>query len=58
MKYLRRAFHLVFELMRELADERPYQRHLQYHGRTHSPQEWRRFHESRLLARYVRPKCC
>ena len=49
---------LILALLRELADENAYQRHLAAHGRPHSPEEWRRFSEERLRARYLRPKCC
>ena len=45
-------------LLRELADENAYQRHLAAHGRPHSGEEWRRFSEERLRAKYTRPKCC
>ena len=40
---MRRLFRLVMALLRELADENAYQRHLTAHGRTHSGAEWRRF---------------
>jgi hypothetical protein len=55
---LRRAAHLVMALLRELADENAYRRHLAAHGRPHSGEEWRRFSEERLGAKYSRPKCC
>jgi hypothetical protein len=45
-------------LLRELADENAYRRHLAAHGRTHSAAEWKRFSDERLRAKYVRPKCC
>ena len=38
-------------LLRELADENAYQRHLTAHGRAHSGEEWRRFSEERLCAK-------
>jgi hypothetical protein len=44
--------------LRELSDEAAYQRHLAAHGRVPSGNEWRRFSEERLRAKYVRPKCC
>jgi len=53
-----RGGRLVLGLLRELADENAYQRHLEAHGRPHSPQEWRLFSEERLQARFTRPKCC
>ncbi|MGE5647979.1 MAG: hypothetical protein ACM336_19555 [Acidobacteriota bacterium] len=58
MKKLKRAGQLILALLRELADENAYRRHLAAHGREHSPGEWRRFSDERLRARYVRPKCC
>jgi hypothetical protein len=45
-------------LLRELADETAYQRHLTANGREHSPAEWRKFSDARLRAKYFRPKCC
>ncbi len=55
---MRRVARLVMALLRELADENAYARHLAAHGRTHSPEEWRRFSEERLRAKYMRAKCC
>ena len=55
---MRRLMRLVMELLRELADENAYQRHLAVHGRTHSGAEWRRFSEESLSAKYSRAKCC
>jgi hypothetical protein len=49
---------LLMALLRELADESAYQRHLQVHGRSHSGDEWRRFSEERLRLKYARAKCC
>jgi hypothetical protein len=45
-------------LLRELADESAYQRHLTANGRTHSGEEWRRFSEQRLRAKYAQGRCC
>ena len=50
---MRRFFRLMHAILRELADENAYERHLLAHGRTHSGDEWRRFSEERLRA-----KCC
>ncbi len=55
---MRRLFELLMELLRELADENAYQRHLAAHGRTHSGDEWRRFSEQRMREKYARAKCC
>lgn len=55
---MRRIGNFILELLRELADETAYKRHLNAHGRTHSADEWRRFSEERLRAKYQRAKCC
>jgi hypothetical protein len=55
---MRRVARLVLALLRELADENAYARHLAAHGRSHSGEEWRRFSEERLRAKYARAKCC
>lgn len=49
---------LVMALLRELADENAYRRYLKDHGTSHSGQEWRRFSDERLRAKYARAKCC
>jgi hypothetical protein len=54
----RRVGSLLLALLREIADEGAYNRHLAAVKRAHSPEEWRRFSERRLLAKYARPKCC
>ena len=58
MKLLRTLGKILVGLLRELSDETAYQRHLAAHGRVASGDEWRRFSEERLRAKYVRPKCC
>ncbi|MBZ5585173.1 MAG: hypothetical protein LAQ30_23790 [Acidobacteriia bacterium] len=58
MSRLRELGRLVLALLRELADESAYERHLKAHGRARSPEEWRRFSEERLRARFTQPKCC
>ncbi len=58
MKRLREAGRLLAGLLRELADESAYQRHLERSGRRHTPQEWRRFSEERLRAKFARARCC
>ena len=55
---MRRLGRLVLALLRELADENAYRRHLRAHGVPHSGPEWRRFSEERLRAKYTRAKCC
>lgn len=58
MKRLRTFGSLILALLRELADETAYHRHLAAHGREHSGEEWRRFSEERLRAKYLRARCC
>jgi hypothetical protein len=58
MSRLRRTGALLLRLLRELADENAYQRHLVARQCPPSAEEWRRFSERRLRARYARPKCC
>jgi hypothetical protein len=55
---MKRIGSLILALLRELADENAYHRHLQAHGREHSAEEWRRFSEERLRSKYARAKCC
>jgi hypothetical protein len=55
---MKRAFKLLLELLRELADENAYERHLAAHGKVHSAIEWRNFSDARLRAKYMRAKCC
>ncbi len=57
-KRLQTAGRLLLGLLKELSDQSAYERHLAAHGRPHSPEEWRRFSDARLQARYGRPKCC
>lgn len=45
-------------ILKELSDESAYARHLRMHGVAHSAEEWRRFSDARLRAKFVRPKCC
>jgi hypothetical protein len=58
MSKLRRFGELAMALLRELADENAYQRHLEAHGRQPSGAEWRRFSEERMREKYARAKCC
>jgi hypothetical protein len=55
---LRGALRLLLGVLRELADENAYARHLRAHGREHSGDEWRRFYDAHLRAKYLRAKCC
>jgi len=58
MRAVRRGGRLVRALLGELADERAYARHLAACGRPHSTEEWQRFSDARLRARFARAKCC
>lgn len=54
-----RAFlHGVMVLLREIADENAYNRHLRAHGCIHSAEEWRRFCDERLARKFAQSKCC
>lgn len=55
---VRRFAAIVLGLLRELSDQNAYARHLAAHGRVHSPEEWRRFSDHLMHAKYIRPKCC
>jgi hypothetical protein len=55
---MKEFWRIVVSLLRELADENAYARHLAAHQREHSPREWRAFSEERLKAKYSRAKCC
>jgi hypothetical protein len=58
MKRLKSFGKILLGLVRELSDESAYRRHLAVHGRQHSPEEWRKFSEHHLRAKYSRAKCC
>jgi len=58
MTALRAFGRLLIGILRELADESAYARHLERHGEAPSPAAWRRFSEERLRAKYSRAKCC
>jgi hypothetical protein len=55
---MRSFLRLVMDLLRELADENAYRRHLEAHGVAASPEEWRRFSDERMRGKYARAKCC
>ena len=55
---MKRLAAIVMGILREISDENAYARHLKAHGREHSPEEWRRFSEERLRAKFARAKCC
>jgi len=58
MRILREFAAGVIELLREIADENAYARHLAAHGATHSGEEWRRFSDERFRRKYQQVKCC
>jgi hypothetical protein len=58
MTHVRRFAEILLTLLRELADENAYRRHLAARGREHSAAEWKHFSEHRLRAKYARAKCC
>jgi len=58
MRRVREGMKLLMAILRELGDENAYRRHLAWHNREHSAEEWRSFSEERLRARYSRAKCC
>jgi hypothetical protein len=58
MTQLRRLGRILAGILLELADESAYRRHLLAEGRAASPEEWRRFLDHRLRAKFTRPKCC
>ena len=53
-----KLIHFLLELLREIGDEKAYQRHLATHGSKHTGGEWRRFCDERFHAKYSRAKCC
>lgn len=55
---MRAFWSIVIGILREISDENAYARHLSVHGREHSGEEWRRFSEERLNAKFARAKCC
>ena len=54
----RRAMTLLAGVFGELSDQNAYARHLASHGRPHSAEEWRRFSDTKMKAKFGRPKCC
>jgi hypothetical protein len=58
MKQVRAFGRILLGILRELSDQNAYERHLTAHGRHHSIEEWRKFSDERMMAKYTRPKCC
>jgi hypothetical protein len=55
---MKRWLTLLYGILREIADENAYARHLAAHNRPHSSEEWRRFSDERMREKYARAKCC
>ncbi len=58
MTLIKRTGNLLLRLLRELADENAYQRYLATRGVSASPEEWRRFCNSKPNVHCEPPKCC
>lgn len=58
MRFARIAWNAILALLKEISDEKAYERHLIATGRPHTPDEWRRFWDGRLAKRFQRAKCC
>lgn len=48
----------ILAILRELADENAYARHLKAHACPNTPEEYRRFQTEHFKAKYQRAKCC
>jgi hypothetical protein len=55
---IRRVLTMLRDLLRELSDEAPYQRHLMAHSVPHSAEEWRRFCDEKWGEKAKRSRCC
>ena len=58
MEILRQFARVFLAILRELADENAYNRHLKAHACRNSPEEYRRFQSEHFKAKYQRAKCC
>ena len=58
MNAIHKLLRFLHQLARELSDESAYQRHLAWHRRVHSPDEWKTFYDTRLARKYQNGKCC
>jgi hypothetical protein len=45
-------------ILREIADQNAYERHLKHCGVAHSASEWKRFTEHRFRMKYSQGRCC
>ncbi len=55
---MRRFWRLLWDVLREISDERAYALHLARHGVQHSPEEWRRFCDEHWPKASRRAGCC
>ena len=55
---MRAFWRTCWGILREISDQNAYQRHLRFHGRTHTAAEWRKFCDARFRRKYARAKCC
>ena len=58
MNAVKKLLLFLRSLARELADESAYERHLEWHHRVHSREEWKTFSDARLARKYQNGKCC
>ena len=58
MRVLRMLLAQTLATLREIGDENAYARYLEFHGLRPSRENWRRFSEQRMCAKYRKPKCC
>jgi hypothetical protein len=58
MSSLKKLLWFLRSLARELSDESAYERHLAWHQRVHSREEWQTFCDARLRRKYQNGKCC
>jgi len=58
MRTFKAAWSMLLALARELSGEAAYRRHLAFHHRVHSREEWQKFADERMRRQYTRPKCC
>lgn len=58
MKAVRQFGRTILAILRELADENAYTRHLKALACANTPEEYRRFQSEHFKAKYQRAKCC
>jgi len=55
---MRALLRTAWKILLEISDQSAYERHLRFHGRSHTAEEWRKFCDVRLARKYARAKCC